>query len=268
MSLTAPKGEFTDTWQCTALPGRLTSSNRISMKMTDTHNCTDTACIASRVRHRRQLVPALAATLVLLLWFISSNGFAAEFESPQSIRTTVDGFVTQRLQHSKRQDFDVRVDRLDSRLRLARCGSALEPFLPTATRLMGKVTVGVRCPAGKTWTVYVPVQIDVYENVLTAARPLLHGQRITASDVMVGMVAKRSIPAGKAFSLQLVEAPRLVQRGEDVTLVAETDFLTVRMKGKALADGAKGDVIKVKNSTSNRVVEGIVTRPGVVKVKM
>ena len=258
------------------------------MKMTDTHNCTDTACIASRVRHRRQLVPALAATLVLLLWFISSNGFAAEFESPQSIRTTVDGFVTQRLQHSKRQDFDVRVDRLDSRLRLARCGSALEPFLPTATRLMGKVTVGVRCPAGKTWTVYVPVQIDVYENVLTAARPLLHGQRITASDVMasrqkaskrsqayfhdsnqlVGMVAKRSIPAGKAFSLQLVEAPRLVQRGEDVTLVAETDFLTVRMKGKALADGAKGDVIKVKNSTSNRVVEGIVTRPGVVKVKM
>jgi flagella basal body P-ring formation protein FlgA len=228
--------------------------------------------------------------LLVLLWLCGNShvGFAIEYESPQAIRTTVDNFLSDRLQNSKLQDFEVHVDRLDPRLRLAHCSAALEPFLPSTTQLMGRITVGIRCPEGKSWTVYVPAQIVVFENVLTAARPLLRGQRIEANDVMVvrqranrrsrayfhepaqiiGMVAKRSIAMGKAFSLQLIQPPRLVQRGEDVTLVAETNALTVRMKGKALADGAEGDVIRVKNSTSNRVVEGVVTRPGIVKVKM
>jgi flagella basal body P-ring formation protein FlgA len=228
------------------------------------------------------------AALVLLLCCGMHAGVAAEFESQETIRNTIHDFITTRLQRSDQQDFEVRVDRLDSRLKLARCATALEPFLPSNAGLLGKITVGIRCPAEKSWKVYVPVQIDVYENVLAAARPLLRGQRIEADDVMpvrhkaskrsrgsfnepaqiVGMMAKRSIAAGKVFSLSLVEAPRLVQRGEDVTLVAETESLTVRMKGTALADGAEGDVIQVKNSTSNRVVEGIVTRPGIVQVKM
>jgi flagella basal body P-ring formation protein FlgA len=40
------------------------------------------------------------------------------------------------------------------------------------------------------------------------------------------------------------------------------------MSGKALADGAKGDLIKVRNDSSHRIVEGIVTQTGIVVVKM
>ena len=242
-------------------------------------------CGASRKRHCGR---CLGTTVALLLWSTCSGVFAAGFESLDSIGAVVNTFLGTRLQHSEKQDFDVRVDRLDSRLRLAHCHTKLQAFLPTSAPLVGKITVGVRCTSGKPWTVYVPAQIDVYENVLTSARPLLRGQPITANDIMVsrqkarqrsqsyfhepkqilGMVTKRSIPEGKAFSLQLIEAPRLVLRGEDVSLVAETEYLSVRMKGKALSDGAAGDVIKVKNVTSNRIVEGVVTATGEVKVKM
>ena len=40
------------------------------------------------------------------------------------------------------------------------------------------------------------------------------------------------------------------------------------MNGMAMEDAILGDKIKVKNSSSNRVVEGVVQAPGVVQVTM
>jgi flagella basal body P-ring formation protein FlgA len=66
----------------------------------------------------------------------------------------------------------------------------------------------------------------------------------------------------------MVRAPRLVQAGQHVILLATTPQLQVRMKGKALADGTRGDIIKVRNLRSKRVVEGVVTHAGIVEVSM
>lgn len=248
--------------------------------------CVSVLAWARKAGHiaQRGVVAGLICALTGLPGYSVANGF----ESLDNIKSAVRHFLTQNLQQRGIGDFHVHVDRLDSRLRLAACSSKLQAFLPTSTRLVGNVTIGVQCATGKGWTVYVPAQIDVYEDILTSARPLLRGQRIAAHDIQVshrkasklsvsyfhqpseiiGMVAKRGIPAGRPFSLQLIAPPRLVRRGQDVTLIAETGVLSVRMKGKALSDGAAGDVIRVKNSTSNRVVEGVVTAMGVVKVKM
>lgn len=224
----------------------------------------------------------------VLLWTTGQAAVSEPIEPLGHINKVVVNYLQQRLQHGDQKDFNVRVGRLDSRLRLAKCNVPLQAFLPTAERLIGKVTVAVECPTGKHWKVYVSAQVDVYEDVMASTRPILRGQSIDINDVqvihqkaskrsqayfhkpdqIVGMIAKYSIPVGKVFSLQMVEAPRLVQRGEIVTLVAETASLVVRMKGKALSDGAAGDVIKVRNTTSNRVVEGIVSGTGTVKVKM
>lgn len=66
----------------------------------------------------------------------------------------------------------------------------------------------------------------------------------------------------------MLEAPRLVRKGDLVTLLAEIAGVNVRMTGKALADGAAGTSIQVSNLSSQRVIEGTVIAEGVVKVRM
>ena len=63
-----------------------------------------------------------------------------------------------------------------------------------------------------------------------------------------------------------VVSPRLVTRGSLVTMKIETPFITVTSQGKSEQDGAQGDVVRVMNTQSNRVVEGTVTAPGTVEI--
>jgi flagella basal body P-ring formation protein FlgA len=164
----------------------------------------------------------------------------------------------------------------------------LDAFLPPGARLNGKTTVGVRCSGSQPWKIFVPSTLVLYENVLTVSRTIVRGETLGLADLTVvskevsaanqayihdlqqavGLIAKRSIPAGKILTAHMVQAPRMVRAGQEVILLATTPQLEVRMKGKALADGSKGDIIRVRNLRSKRVVEGVVTHTGVVRVSM
>jgi len=61
-------------------------------------------------------------------------------------------------------------------------------------------------------------------------------------------------------------APKLVARGKLVTLLIETPFMNLSAQGKALQDGSAGDVVRVLNLQSDRVIEGIAESDGVVRV--
>jgi flagella basal body P-ring formation protein FlgA len=73
---------------------------------------------------------------------------------------------------------------------------------------------------------------------------------------------------GTALTPRSLKQQKIVQRGEQVILVAQAGSMEVRMNGMAMEDATLGDKIKVKNSSSNRVVEGVVQAPGVVQVTM
>jgi flagella basal body P-ring formation protein FlgA len=60
--------------------------------------------------------------------------------------------------------------------------------------------------------------------------------------------------------------PILVKRGDTVTITTSNPNLAIAMQGTALMDGAQGQRIRVKNTTSNRVISGVVTKAGVVSV--
>jgi flagella basal body P-ring formation protein FlgA len=66
----------------------------------------------------------------------------------------------------------------------------------------------------------------------------------------------------------MVKAPILIRRGEKVSIIASTGTVTVRMEGKALEAGARGDVITVLNLSSKQKVEARVLAPGKVQVQM
>lgn len=211
---------------------------------------------------------------------------AQEIQSLDGIRAAVRGFLEQ--QAGGYSQAEVSVGRLDPRLRLAACPSPLQTTLPEGSRLPGRATVLVRCDGPKPWTLYVQGKVEVFEAVLVAARSLSRGRLLRAEDVkreerpvsnltsgyfsdperLVGMKVKRPIRSGMPVGRHMVEARKVVRRGERVTIRAESGSISVRMAGKALTDGAKGDVIEVQNLSSERTVEAVVASPGQVRVRM
>lgn len=102
--------------------------------------------------------------------------------------------------------------------------------------------------------------IDMYE------QNLQHDYLINAEN-LVGMTPRRMIIAQKPIRRNELEAPKLVSRGDKVTIMFENGPLILTAEGKAIRDGAKGDYIKVVNNASNRTIEGIVTGNRVVTVR-
>lgn len=178
--------------------------------------------------------------------------------------------------------------RLDPRLRLAACGVDLQPFLPPGARSLGNTTVGVRCPDAGGWTIYATARISLYGQVLVTSQPLARGAPLTMDRLrlverdlatlprgyfddpkaVLGQLAKRPLNVNTVLGPNLLEAPRLVLRGEQVTLIAGRPGFSVRSLGEALADGAVGEQIRVKAKGSKRIVEGRVISTGVVKVTL
>jgi flagella basal body P-ring formation protein FlgA len=64
---------------------------------------------------------------------------------------------------------------------------------------------------------------------------------------------------------QPMAAPKLVRRGQPVTLVVRSGTLTISAQGRALSDGRAGDLVRVVSSSS-RTIDGIVEGPGTVRV--
>ena len=228
--------------------------------------------------------------LIVLCLFVSGvyPVFAREFESLESITHLVTSFINNELKSNNIKDATISVLKLDSRLKLNKCTTHLTPKLNATSNMIGKLMVAVNCKEPKTWTVHVPVEITVYKTVLAASRHLPKGHIINKSDLrpisiklnqnnngffvklenLIGKQIKRPITTGKVIKPRFVEAARIVQRGENVTIIAVTQSIQVSMKGMALTDGAQGQMIQVRNLKTKRVVQGIVTKPGFVKVRM
>ncbi len=182
----------------------------------------------------------------------------------------------------------VRAGALDVRLKLAYCDKPLEAFMRHGAVVRDRTIVGVRCTGRKPWKVYVPVNVVVTASVVVARQPLPRGHLISAADlaaedrdvtrsvrgyftnpaVLVGQRVKSPLLPGSIITPAVLEADKFVRRGQTVTLMVQSGGIEIAMAGKALADGALNQRIKVENLNSGRVVEGIVRSKEHVEVLM
>lgn len=189
-------------------------------------------------------------------------------------------------QHSGR--IEVKLGYLDPRLKLARCNQQLQAFHPSGARLSGATSVGVRCPDSSGWSIYVPAEIAIFQKVLVTTRALAKGTQLRPSNVSTletdvsklgqgflqsmdeieGMAARRPLPAGTVLSPNQVISPRLVRRGDRVTLVNMQGPIQVEMLGEAVSDAARGERVRVRALNSGKVIEGWVESASVVKVTL
>ena len=86
------------------------------------------------------------------------------------------------------------IGQLDARTQLPEC-TAFEPFLPAGSKLWGNSTVGVRCLGPSSWTIYVPVKVNVSGNYLISARTMPAGYVISAADIVVRSGDLSTLPA-------------------------------------------------------------------------
>ncbi|MEW8014734.1 MAG: flagellar basal body P-ring formation chaperone FlgA [Candidatus Sedimenticola endophacoides] len=84
----------------------------------------------------------------------------------------------------------------------------------------------------------------------------------------LGNTLKRSLRMGSVLLPTHIKAPYAIKRGERVSIIAKSGELYVRMQGKALESGALNDRIQVRNESSDRKIEALVTARGVVEVTL
>lgn len=108
------------------------------------------------------------------------------------------------------------------------------------------------------------------EDIAWEAVPSAHLRKSTAHDLpaLVGKSPRRSISAGRPIRLDEIAGPTVIEKGKQVTLVFSTPRLSIKTLGEAMENGAKGDVVKVKNVASNALVTGTVMDSGMVRISM
>lgn len=84
---------------------------------------------------------------------------------------------------------------------------------------------------------------------------------------MVGKEARRPLMAERPVSEGSLSAPRTVLRGTAVTISLGHDGLTLAAPGKSLEDGALGQLIRVVNTQSNKIIHAEVVGDAEVRVR-
>lgn len=87
----------------------------------------------------------------------------------------------------------------------------------------------------------------------------LRPDAVRDENVLLGATPRRAIAAGELIRDDSFEMPRMVTRGDLVTMVFNQHGMFLTTRGRALEDGAMGQTIKVSNTGSNRTIEARVT---------
>lgn len=83
---------------------------------------------------------------------------------------------------------------------------------------------------------------------------------------LVGKVAVNTLLPGRAVTLSAVRDPYLVRRGAAATIVFDAGGLRIQASGIALEPGGAGDLIRIRNADSGKIVSGTVLADGSVMV--
>jgi flagella basal body P-ring formation protein FlgA len=94
----------------------------------------------------------------------------------------------------------------------------------------------------------------------------IHGQVMLRVADALGLAPRHALAAGEPLPTSALATVPLVQRGARVLLRLDEPGLSVTGIGEALDAGGAGDQIRVVNSTSHAVLDGVVVAPGVVSI--
>lgn len=231
------------------------------------------------------IVPLLI--LLLAMTSLSNNAQSKESHPLDDISKTAHDFVLNELKHPN-EEIQVIVGQLDPRLRLQRCSIPLQAFRQHYETKQTLSTVGIRCNDSKPWSLYVPVSVKNLKMVAILKQAVIRNTAISeddivlekrninrltsgyfdAADQLIGKIITQNLSGNTVLTKHHIKTATAVNRGQSVTLVAKNAVIEVRMKGVAMSKGAIGERIKVKNTNSQRIIEGTIIDKDLISVNL
>jgi flagellar basal body P-ring formation protein FlgA len=89
---------------------------------------------------------------------------------------------------------------------------------------------------------------------------------VTDAKQLIGLSPRATISANRPIRVSEISAPIVIKKGDTVQMTFTNPYMSLKTNGIALQDGAKGEMIRVKNEKSERAVSGRVASAGRVEV--
>ena len=173
---------------------------------------------------------------------------------------------------------------VNQRMSLASC-PAPQAFQQPGARASGKTTVGVRCTAPVAWTVYIQAQVSVVTDYVATAVPLVQGQTIEKSQLVllkgdigtmpngvvtdmaqaVGRTSTVSLASGTPLRLDALRGKPVVQQGQLVRVVSSGNGFRVSAEARAIGNASDGQVVQVR-TPAGAILSGVAKAGGLVEV--
>lgn len=177
----------------------------------------------------------------------------------------------------------IQLRKLSPTLKLPPCQQPLELNDRSSEETIGRMTYSVSCHQPN-WRVFVPAVVDGKQAVIMTTQGILKQAVIKSMDLKrvllpykqvprgsiinldtaIGMRTKKSISANSILKIKDLQPPYWVFKKQQVTLITKIGSIQVKTKGIALQNAVEQQQVSVKNSTSDRVVKGIVIAPNTV----
>lgn len=229
------------------------------------------------------LLPILV--LPILVFIFTSAHAEQDFQSHESIAEAAKAYIANNI--NQQQDYEVSLAPLDTRLVLPLCPEPLEAFTTADLIKAGRMSIGVRCTnIEKKWSIFTSAFIKTYQTVVVLSQAIQRDEIITRAHLALekrettnlredfvtqleqveNKQSKRPLNTGTIVSLKNLVEPMLVKRGDNVVISTQKAEFSIRMSGVAMMDGIKGQIIRVKNQNSGRIINATVIEPGLVSV--
>lgn len=220
---------------------------------------------------------------ILLVSYIQQS-HANNFQSITSIQKATRQYIINNLTPST--DYKLNLGQIDSRLKLPLCSEPLVISTAKNTLKAGRNSIGVRCNSKKKWAIYTSAIINIYKNVIVLSQPIRRGEFydesilqskkkeistlrsgfFTDTKNIINKQATRNLNIGSVISKSNITEPKLIKRGEKVTINLSSLNFNISVAGIALMDGIKNQNIRIKNIKSKQIIQATVVKQGLVVV--
>ena len=133
---------------------------------------------------------------------------------------------------------------------------------------------------------WVSARVDLYRDVWVLKRTVSAGEILTPSDLIperrhsrglspqmvddpdeiIGMSAKRRIMAGSDLRRNQWQSESVIERGQTVKILFDSKAIRLVAPGQCLEDAGPGDMVRVMNLESRKVISARVLNGQTVKV--
>lgn len=173
----------------------------------------------------------------------------SKFDKIKSVQDKIDSIIVEQFE-PKNSSFRVRVNYNDGK----------------AETLSGRYHSYVMAPIAARYIKFGDViqQSDV--STMKVRIDSLNSEYASELNEVVGMQSKTYLAAGKMFKINEITSPNVIKNNDPVNIIYSSGVINLKTVGIAMGNGAVGDMIKVKNSSSGMVLLGQIVNKNTVKI--